>query len=95
MAVALNRGFFETLPTLKRVEKEKADIAWLIYDLKLVSGKFQLERTDTIYTEFQPALIALTQPLPGKLEEFIKVLQNKLDEQLETPPKNETIEKPF
>jgi hypothetical protein len=95
MAVALNRGFFETLPSLNRVEKEKADIAWLIYDLKLVSGKFQLESIDTIYTEFQSALMAITQPVPGKLEEFIKVLQNKLDEQLETPPKNETIERPF
>jgi hypothetical protein len=33
--------------------------------------------------------------VPGKLEDFIKVLQEKLEEQLETPPKNETIEKPF
>lgn len=94
-AVALNRGFFETLPEMKRVDKEKADIAWLIYDLKLESGRFRLERTDTIYTEFQAALQTLTQPVPGKLQDFLKVLQNKLDEQLETPPKNETIENPF
>jgi len=95
MAVALNKSFFETLPTLKRVEKEKADIVWLVYDLKLESGRFQLERVDAVYTEFQPALMTITQPVPGKLEDFIKVLQEKLDEQLETPPKNETIEKPF
>lgn len=95
MAVALNKSFFETLPTLKRVEKEKADIVWLVYDLKLESGGFHLERVDAIYTEFQPALMTITQPAPGKLEDFIKVLQEKLDEQLETPPKNETIEKPF
>lgn len=95
MAVALNKSFFETLPTLKRVEKEKADIVWLVYDLKLESGRLQLERVDTVYTEFQPALVTITQPVPGKLKDFIKVLQEKLDEQLETPPKNETIEKPF
>jgi len=95
IAVALNKSFFETLPTLKRVEKEKADIAWLVYDSKLESGRFKLERVDTVYTEFQPALMAITQPVPGKLGDFIKVLQEKLDEQLETPPKNETIEKPF
>lgn len=95
MAVALNKSFFETLPTLKRVEKEKADIVWLVYDLKLESGRFQLERVDAVYAEFQPALMTITQPVPGKLEDFIKILQEKLDEQLEIPPKNETIEKPF
>ncbi len=95
IAVALNRSFFEILPALQKVEKEKAEIAWLVYDLKLESGRFQLERVDTVYTEFQPALVTITQPVPGRLEDFIKVLQEKLDEQLETPPKNETIEKPF
>ncbi len=95
IAVALNKSFFETLPALKRVEKEKADIAWLVYDLKLESGKLQLEKIDTVYTEFQASLITITQPVPGKLEDFIKILQEKLDEQLENPPKNETIEKPF
>ncbi|MGH7493920.1 MAG: NotI family restriction endonuclease [bacterium] len=95
IAVALNRSFFSTLPTLKRVEKEKADIAWLVYDLKLESGRFHLERVDTVYTEFQSALMTITQPVPGRLEEFIKVLQEKLDEQLETPPKNETMERIF
>jgi len=30
LAVALNKSFFETLPKLKQVEKEKADITWLI-----------------------------------------------------------------
>ncbi|TAL50855.1 hypothetical protein EPN81_01540 [Patescibacteria group bacterium] len=34
-AVALNKSFFETLPPLKTVSKSKADIAWLIYNLKL------------------------------------------------------------
>ncbi len=95
IAVALNKSFFETLPTLKRVEKEKADIVWLVYDLKLESGRFQLKRVDAVYTEFQPALMTITQPAPGKLEDFIKVLQEKLNEQFEAPPKNETIEKPF
>lgn len=95
IAVALNKSFFETLPKLKRVRKEKADIAWLVYDLKPMAGKLHLIKVDTIYTEFQPALLTITQPVPGKLEDFISVLQEKLDEQLETPPKNEIIEKPF
>jgi len=33
--------------------------------------------------------------LPGRMEDFIKLLQEKLDEQLETPPTNQTIERPF
>jgi hypothetical protein len=35
IAVALNRTFFATLPTLKQVPKDQADIAWLVYDLKI------------------------------------------------------------
>lgn len=95
IVVALNKSFFDTLPPLKRVDKENADIAWLIFDVMLDSGRYRLERIDTAYTEFQPALQTITQPAPGKLDDFLKVLQDKLDEQLETPPKNEIIQKPF
>jgi len=95
IAVALNKSFFDTLPSLKRVPKEKADIVWLVYELKNVSGTFYLDMVDTVYTEFQPALMTITQPVPGDLQDFLRILQTKLDEQLESPPRNETIEKPF
>jgi hypothetical protein len=95
IAVALHKGFFETLPKLHQVDRNEAEIAWLIYDLKPDSGRFRLERIDTIYTQFEPALVTITQPVPGKLEDFLKVLQSKLDERLEAPPQNETIERPF
>jgi hypothetical protein len=36
-AVALSRDFFETLPPLKDISRDEADIAWLIYDLQLVN----------------------------------------------------------
>lgn len=42
-AVALNKSFFDTLPPLTKVSKSKADIAWLIYDLKLSQNDGQLE----------------------------------------------------
>jgi hypothetical protein len=35
-AVALQTAFFDTLPALKGVPQSKADIAWLLYDLRLV-----------------------------------------------------------
>jgi len=98
-AVALNKSFFDTLPRLSPVRKAKADIAWLIYDLELIQvngqDRYKLTKSDEVFTEFEPALLALTTPVPGKMGNFMKLLQEKLDEQLETPPTNKTIEEPF
>lgn len=101
VAVALNKSFFATLPKLKQVPKTRADIAWFIYDLELIKEKghgtdrYSLKKVDEIYTEFEPALLSITTAMPGKIEDFIKLLQEKLDEQIENPPVNKTIEKPF
>ncbi|MEW6586128.1 MAG: NotI family restriction endonuclease [Nitrospirota bacterium] len=101
IAVALNRSFFATLPKLKKVPKAKADIAWFVYDLELTKEKgheaarYSLKKVDEVFTEFEPALLSITTALPGKVEDFIKLLQEKLDEQIETPPVNKIIERPF
>jgi hypothetical protein len=101
IAVALNKSFFVTLPSLKQVPKRDADIAWLIYDLKLFKekdqepGRYYLTKVDELFTKFESALLSITTPSPGKVEDFIKLLQEKLDGQLETPPTNKTIERPF
>lgn len=97
-AVALNKGFFNTLPKLPEVPKEKADIAWLIYDLKppeKAGQHYELFRERTVYTKFEPALIQITRSRPGKMEDFMRVLQTKVDEKLETPPTNRTLDNPF
>jgi hypothetical protein len=76
-------------------------MAWLIYDLELIKekgdvpGKFSLKKVDEVFTEFEPALLSITTPSPGRIDDFMKLLQEKLDEQLETPPANKTIERPF
>jgi hypothetical protein len=101
IAVALNKSFFDTLPNLKRVSRSKADIAWLIYDLELIKDRkqgperYSLKKVDEVFTEFESALVSITTPLPGKIEDFMRLLQEKLDEHLETPPITKTIEKPF
>ncbi len=101
IAVALNKSFFDTLPKLKRVPKADAEIAWLVYDLVLSKEKgkeprrYVLKKIDTVFTEFEPALLSITTPSPGNVEDCMKLLQERLDEQLETPPVNKTIEKPF
>lgn len=57
IAVALDKNLFATLPPLKRVPKSKADIAWLIYELKLQPGgepspgRYYLTKIDEIYTD--------------------------------------------
>ena len=98
-AVALSKDFFDTLPPLKRISKDEADIAWLIYELQLVDycgqERYALKKVDEVYTQFETSLQSITTPLPGKVDDFMKRLQDKLDEHLETAPVNNTIEKVF
>jgi hypothetical protein len=97
-AVALNKGFFETLPKLPEVAKEKAGIAWLIYDLKPPTkpgNQYELFRERVVYTRFDAALSQITKPRPGKMEDFLNHIQTKVDEKLENPPTNQSIENPF
>lgn len=98
-AVALNKGFYDTLPPMKIVDKEEAEVAWIIYDLELIEDcgqkKYSLKKIDEVFTEFEPALESITTPLPGKMDKFMRFLQKKLDEKLETPPNNETIGEVF
>ncbi|MDL5053655.1 NotI family restriction endonuclease [Oscillatoria laete-virens NRMC-F 0139] len=98
-AVAMNKAFFDTLPKLTTVSKKKADIAWLIYDLEQTGigqqQKYKLTKVDEIFTQFEPALLSITTPIAGNMACFLNLLQERLDEQLETPPSNKTIEKPF
>jgi hypothetical protein len=98
-AVALSKDFFDTLPPLKRISKDEADIAWLIYDLRLVDHggqeRYALKNVEEVYTQFETSLKSITTPLSGKVDDFMKRLQDKLDEHLETAPVNNTIEKVF
>jgi len=90
MAIALNRGFYETLPELQEVDREQADMAWLIYDLQHVAAqnRYQLVRYKTVYTQFGSALDKITRSEPGPMGDFIDYLQEKLDEKLDNgnPP---------
>jgi len=97
-AVALNKGFFATLPKLPEVTKRDADIAWMIYDVKAPKSAgchYELFRERIVYTRFGPALDQITKSRPGKIEDFLNLLQEKVDEKLETPPTNRTIDNPF
>ena len=90
MAVALHRGFYDTMPKLPEVPPESANLAWLVYDLLYDKNQdvYQLTPWRTVYTQFKPALKTITTPEPGPIEEFLEYLQSKLDEHLENnnPP---------
>lgn len=96
MAVALDYPFFDTLPDLKEVEKERADIAWLVYDLAPSGHRgFELQKNRIVYTKFTEALDTFSRPKVGKIEKFLDLLQSKVDEKLENPPENRIIDSPF
>jgi len=84
-AVALHRGFYETLPPLSEVSQQEADIAWLIYDL-VPGHQYQLAPYRTVYTRFKTALDQITTAEPGPVEMFVGSLQQKLDEMLGDEP---------
>jgi hypothetical protein len=86
--VALQKSFFNTLPELPTVKKEQADIAWFLYDLVFDSSakQYELILVETVYTAFEAALIRITTPEPGNKDDFIHILQNRLDEYLEGIP---------
>lgn len=98
-AVALNRGFFQTLPTLEEVPPTQADIAWLVYDLVKSTTKnvYELTRWKTLYTKFHESLEKITRSEAGDISQFVEVLQEKVDEKLDNgnPPDTETISATF
>lgn len=82
MAVAVDLAFFAQLPALPEVEPQEADVAWLVYDLieNAQSGRYELTRVRTVYTQFTAALLRITNPEPGQEVTFLQMLQRKLAE---------------
>ncbi|MBZ5702770.1 MAG: hypothetical protein LAN84_13105 [Acidobacteriia bacterium] len=87
-AVAIHRGFYNTLPKMAEVSKAQADLAWMIYDLKRNNkfNTYSLVRSQTVYTQFQPALLKLTTADAGPVDKFIGQLQAKLNQKLQNAP---------
>ena len=86
--VVIQKSFFDSLPVFPRTNKGNADIAWLLYDLKYNNADkcFHLFLSDTVYTEFQPALEQIIYAKPGKMSDFVSLLQGKLDERVSSEP---------
>jgi len=81
VTVALNRGFYETLPRLQETEPSKADIAWFVYDLVKSEREnhFKLRLCKSVFAEFDDSLEKITRSEPGDIAEFVQHLQEKVD----------------
>jgi len=93
-AIALQKSFYETLPSLPKCDAKSADIIWLIFDLieDQATKRLKLTLVDTVYTKFIDAMEAITVAKPGSIEDFQRKLQEKLDEKNSpTPPNNRIL----
>jgi hypothetical protein len=96
MAVALNRGFFHTLPKLPTTPRENADMAWFIYDLEknCQTNVFELRLYKTVFTRSDVCMRRISKPEPGRLRDFKRHLQDLVDEKLDNghAPTNRTLD---
>ena len=83
-AVALNRGFYNTLPALEEVDPSESDMAWLIYDLQhdAEQNRYNLVRHKIVYTKFEAALLKITRSEAGDEAVFVNQLQTQLNRRL-------------
>lgn len=91
--VVIQKSFFDTLPILPRTTKQKADIAWFLYDLEYNNAdqRNHLVLVDTVYTEFQAALEKVIYTNPGNESDFLALLQGKLDERISNEPDTHSV----
>jgi hypothetical protein len=98
-AVAVDSRFFATLPTLREVPREKADAAWLVYDLRLrqTDNRYVLERQRTVYTELEFSSEDAAESKVDDADDLIDCLQERLDMELGggTAPDMQTIDELF
>jgi len=84
IAVAIDKSFFSTLPTLEKVDPASADIAWLVYDLKLDSEKkiYTLVNHEIVYTKFSESMEKIYGLELGDVSDFVKELKKKMGNSL-------------
>jgi hypothetical protein len=83
MAVAVDSSFFTTLPQMEEIDRHSAEIAWLIYGTQYndKENRYHLRLAKTVYTGFQAALNKIITAEPGDQNEFLQLLQTRLDAQ--------------
>lgn len=94
-ALVIDEGLLNSLPSFTEVEKENAEIIWLVYALvpNEQTNKLELELKKIIYTLFEPTLFEITKVEAGSLDDFVAELQSRLDNHLNKgyPPEAPTL----
>lgn len=85
--------FFETLPELPTTTKNKADIAWFLYDIVYNETEklYHMQLIDTVYTEFQAALQRVIYTKPGDVGDFVSYLQERFGERTSNAPETHSV----
>lgn len=87
IAVALNRGFFNTLPRLHEVSKGEADIAWMVYDVvpgvnrdSQASPQMKLAMHKVVYSKWPDFLDATRITISEDISTFSMRIDAMLDD---------------
>lgn len=92
-AVAIDKGFYDTLPFMVEVDSNDADFMWIVVDVdrkKIAGDMLDLRIVKRHYTKFREAMPAITRPKVGSMSHFLAVLQSKFEEQ-SNPPHTSTL----
>jgi hypothetical protein len=83
-AVAIQRSFYDTLPRFPQTAVDDAEMIWLLYDLHYDAEQeqYDLVLTERVYSLFEPAMETITKAKAGPVEDFIEILQERLDVRL-------------
>jgi hypothetical protein len=70
---------------LAEVDPSDAEICWMVYDLQKDTdlNKYHLAPHRKVFTKFNESINQITIAKPGDINEFMKLLQSKLDECLD------------
>lgn len=85
MAIAIDSQLFNSLPEITHVHENMAEITWFVYDMVLdnQNNKFNLKKSKTVHTLFEPTLFQICKIDAGPIEKFIAELQERLDAKLD------------
>ncbi len=91
-AVALQTAFYKTLPEFPEVSRSEADFAFFLYDLvpDATTHTYNLNLSRVVYTRFKDALEQIARFEAGDIEDFARVLQQKLDAKRAGRPNTDT-----
>jgi len=84
MVVAIQQGFFATLPVLPSVTTGEADVMWHIYSMSHdpMQDQYSLSLEETVFTKLEAAVECITATEPGEVADFVKKIQAQVNKRL-------------